>query len=81
MIEGVTLDSVTRWGLCMLTSPVNVVIRENGSLVEIQSFLGKKYNHKVQIRPGTACSVTQVQKDALSLELASNSAALYYPAL
>lgn len=78
MIEGVTLDSVTRWGLCMLTSPVNVVIRENGSLVEIQSFLGKKYNHKVQIRPGTACSVTQV---ALSLELASNSAALYYPAL
>lgn len=72
MTEGVTLGSITRRGL---------VVRENGSLVESLSFLGKNDNHRVQMRPGGACSVTQVQKDAVSLELASNSTALYYPAL
>ena len=57
--------------------PINVIIQDNGSLAEFQSFMVKKYIHRVWMRPAMACLVSEAQNDELipkgnNTELVSN---------
>ena len=70
--------------------PINVVIHEDGSHVEIRHFLGEsistpKLEELLVACLGVACSVSQAQKDELilegnNIELVSSSTALIHQA-
>lgn len=48
--------------------PINCVVTENNSLIEIRNFLGEKYIRKVRMAAGVTVTNSTKQKDELIIE-------------
>merc|ERR1712241_502048 len=80
MIIGVTKGFKYKMRAVYAHFPINCSISENGSLVEVQNFLGEKFVRKVRMHAGVVCK-NSGNKDELvvegnDLEAVSQSAAL-----
>ena len=57
--------------------PINLNMREEGTVVDIRNFLGEKYTRTVRMRTGVKCSPTgnkdEIQVEGNDLELVSQS--------
>lgn len=48
--------------------PINCVVSENNSVIEIRNFLGEKFIRKVKMAPGVTVVNSTKQKDELIIE-------------
>ena len=57
--------------------PINVVISEGGSVVEVRNFLGEKFTRHVEMLPGVTCRASNNKDEFLiegnDIELVSRS--------
>ena len=60
--------SSTRCALHTPISPINCVVTENNTLVEVRNYLGEKYIRRVQMLPGVTVYNSAKVKDELILE-------------
>ncbi|BES87817.1 ribosomal protein [Nesidiocoris tenuis] len=81
MIKGVTKGFLYKMRAVYAHFPINCVVSENNSVIEIRNFLGEKFIRKVRMSPGVTVVNSTKQKDELiiegnSIEDVSRSAAL-----
>ena len=80
LIEGVIKGYKYKMRFVYAHFPINTVITEKGTLVEIRNFLGERIIRRVNMYPGVTCAQSK-QKDEIivegnDIELVSRSAAL-----
>ncbi|XP_055594950.1 60S ribosomal protein L9 [Uranotaenia lowii] len=68
MIKGVTKGFQYKMRAVHAHFPINCVISENNSLVEIRNFLGEKHIRRVRMQAGVTVVNSAKQKDELILE-------------
>jgi len=68
MIKGVTKGFLYKMRSVYAHFPINVIISNDGTEVEIKNFLGEKANRHVKMCPGVKCQNSDAQKGELVLE-------------
>ncbi|VDI15344.1 large subunit ribosomal protein L9e [Mytilus galloprovincialis] len=80
MIKGVTKGYLYKMRSVYAHFPINVVLLDNGTAVEIRNFLGEKFNRKVSMLSGVTIKASTAKDEFLlegnDIELVSRSAAL-----
>ncbi|KAK7096706.1 large ribosomal subunit protein uL6-like [Littorina saxatilis] len=80
MQKGVTLGFMYKMRAVYAHFPINVVITENNTVVEVRNFLGEKFTRRVAMLPGVTCKASANKDEFLiegnDIELVSRSAAL-----
>merc|ERR1711915_548515 len=68
MVTGVTKGYQYKMRAVYAHFPINCVISNNGTTVEIRNFLGEKYIRKVNMEPGVSIAASPKQKDEFIVE-------------
>ncbi|XP_076057961.1 ribosomal protein L9 [Oratosquilla oratoria] len=68
MVKGVTKGYQYKMRAVYAHFPINCVISQDNTLVEVRNFLGEKYIRKVHMAPGVKISTSSKMKDELILE-------------
>lgn len=80
MMIGVTQGFMYKMRAVYAHFPINVVLSEGGTLVEVRNFLGEKFTRRVNMLPGVTCTASGNKDEFLiqgnDIELVSRSAAL-----
>merc|ERR1712055_874332 len=74
MFQGETKGYLYKMRAVYAHFPINCVITEGGTLIEVRNFLGEKFIRKVRMHPGVTVENSKGQKDELIVQGSSDPA-------